>query len=52
MALYKELIVSPRHANKPSKFAKIPVTFVATKIDKTDFVLPNGCKRAVLISDV
>ena len=52
VALYKELIVSPRHANKPSKFAKIPAAFVATKVDKTDFVIPDGCKRAVLISEV
>ena len=52
VALYKELIVSPRHPNKPSKYAKIPVAFVATKLDRTDFVRPEGLKRAVPIYEV
>ena len=52
--MYKELIVSPRHQGKPSKYAKIPVAFVATKLDQTDFVRSDdqGVKRAVAIYDV
>ena len=52
VSMYKELIVSPRHQNKPSKYAKIPVAFVATKLDKTDFVRSDGAKRAVPIYEV
>ena len=38
VAMYKELIVSPRLKNKPSKYAKVPVAFVATKLDLTDWL--------------
>ena len=54
VAMYKEMIVSPRHNGKPSKYAKIPAAFVATKLDLTDFVRSGdeGVKRAVAIYDV
>ena len=52
--MYKELIVSPHQKNKASQYAKVPVAFVATKLDLTDFVrsTADGVKRAVPIYDV
>ena len=37
-ALYKELLVDPEDSTRLSHYAKIPVAFVATKLDLTDFL--------------
>ena len=58
--MYKELIVSPHQENKEnkenkaSKYAKVPVAFVATKLDLTDFVRSDadGVRRAVPVYEV
>ena len=52
--MYKGLIVSPNQENKASKYAKVPVVFVATKLDLTDFVRSDadGVKRAVPVYEV
>ena len=36
--LYKELVRDPHNNKKISKYAKIPVCFVGTKLDLTDFI--------------
>ena len=36
--MYKDLMRDPEDSTKVSRFAKVPVAFVGTKLDLTDFI--------------
>jgi len=54
VSYYKQLIASTTDSSKVSQFAKIPVAFVGTKLDLTDFLVSDGSamKKAVNVSEV
>ena len=52
--LYKELMSDPEDVTKVSQYSKIPVAFVATKLDLTDFLISDASAlpRCIAIADL
>ena len=52
--LYKELIADVVDSKKASRFAKVPVAFVGTKLDLTDFLDSSmtAIPRCIKVSDL
>ena len=52
--LYKQLLTNPKDSSKLSRFAKVPVAFVGTKLDLTDFLKSDATAvpRCIKVADL